>query len=67
MQVVDACLCDPLVSRLPGACTPEVTTALAEPKGGITSEVQREVRCSPPLIPGARGEASVENSEIGTV
>lgn len=68
MQVVDACLCDPSVSSLPGACTTEVTTALAEPKGGITSEIQRsEVRCSPPLTPGAWGEASLEDSEIGTV
>lgn len=66
MQVADACVCDPLVSSLTGVCTPEVTTALADRKGGITPEIQREVRCSQPLTRGTWGEARVEDSEMRT-
>lgn len=56
MQVVDACLCDPLVSRLPGACTPEVTTALAEPKGEGSLPKFRGKSGVPRLLHLERGE-----------
>lgn len=52
VQVIDAWFCDPLVSSFPGACALEGPTALAEKKGGIACEIEREVRCLQPLTPG---------------